>query len=76
MQLSEIFTAKRCAKFIEFIEFPTYILKCNIFFTTAIFAGSASTAHNSLKIMFQNFTFWCYPRYDACLPVLRIPFPE
>ena len=46
------------------------------FLTTAIFTGSASSVDNSLKIMFQNFTFWCYPGYDTCLSVLSIPFPE
>ena len=40
------------------------------------FTGSISTVHNSLKIMFQNFTFWCYPGYDTCLSVLSIPFME
>ena len=34
-----------------------FILKRDRFLTTAIFTGSASTVHNSLKIMFQNFTF-------------------
>ena len=51
-----------------------FILKHDRFLTTAIFTGSASTVHNSLKIMFQNFTFSCYPSYDTCLSVLRIPF--
>ena len=53
-----------------------FVLKRDRFLTTAIFTGSASTVHNSLKIMFQNFTFWCYPGYDTCLSVLRIPFLE
>ena len=53
-----------------------FISKCDRFLTAAIFTGSASTVHNSLKIMFQHFTFWCYPGYDACLSVLRIPFLE
>ena len=71
MQLSEIFIAK----FIE-LGFHTYFnLKRDRFLTTAIFTGSASTVHNSLKIMFQNFTLWCYP-YDTCLSVLSIPFLE
>ena len=39
------------------------ILKRDRFLTTAIFIGSASTVHNSFEIMFQNFTFWCYPGY-------------
>ena len=35
---------------------PTYfILKRNRFLTTTIFTGSASTVHNSLKIMLQTF---------------------
>ena len=53
-----------------------FILKRDRLLTTAIFTGSASTVHNSLKIMFQNFTFWCDPGYDTCLLVLRIPFLE
>ena len=39
----------------------------DIFLTTAIFIGSASTVHKSLKIMFQNYTFWCHPGCDRCL---------
>ena len=59
------------------LELCTYfILKRDRFFTTAIFTGSASTVHNAFKIMFQNFTFLCYPGYDTCLSVLRIPFLE
>ena len=46
------------------------------FLTTAIFTGSASTVDNSLKIMFQNVTFWCCPDYDTCLSTLSIPFLE
>ena len=42
-------------------------LKRDRFLTTAIFTGSASTVHNSLKVMFQNFSFWCYPDYDTYL---------
>ena len=64
--------------FIE-LGLRTYlILKRYRYLTTAIFTGSASTVHtcNSLKIMLQNFTFWCYPGYDTCLSVLRIPFLE
>ena len=53
-----------------------FISKRDRFLTTAIFTGSASTVHNSLKVMFQNVTFWCYPGYDTCLSVLRIPFLE
>ena len=53
-----------------------FILKPDRFLTTAIFTGSASTVHNSFEIMFQNFTFWCYPGYDTCLSVLRIQFQE
>ena len=52
------------------------IMKRDRFFTAAIFTGSASTVHNSFKIMFQNFTLWYYPGYDTCLTVLRIPFLE
>ena len=55
---------------------PYFISKRDRFLTTAIFTGSASTVHNSLKIMFQIFTFWCYPGYDTCLSVLRTPFLE
>ena len=51
-------------------------LKHDRFLTTAIFTGSALAVHNSLKIMFQNFRFWCYPGYDTCLSVLSIPFLE
>ena len=53
-----------------------FMLKRDRFLTTAIFTGSTSTVHNSLKIMFKNFTFWCDPGYDTCLSVLRIPFLE
>ena len=53
-----------------------FILKRDRFLTAAIFTGSASTVHNSFKIMFQTFTFLCYPDYDTCLLVLRIPFLE
>ena len=53
-----------------------FILKRDRFLTTAIFTGSASTVHNSLKIMFQNFIFWCYLGNDTCLSVLRVPFLE
>ena len=31
------------------------------------FNGFALAVYNSLKIMFQNFTFWCYPSYHTCL---------
>ena len=54
--------------FIEFGLRTYFILKLNKFLTIAIFTGSASTVHNSLKIMFQN--------YDTCLAVLRIRFLE
>ena len=58
--------------FIE-LGLPTYfILKGDRILTTAIFTGSASTVHNSFKIMFQNVTFWCYPGHDKCLSVLFI----
>ena len=53
-----------------------FILKHYRFLITAIFTGSASIVHKSLKIMFQNCAFWCYPSYDRCLSVLRIPFLE
>ena len=46
-----------------------FILKHDKFFTTAIFTGSASTVHNSLKIMFQNFIFWCYPGYECVIKI-------
>ena len=61
--------------FIELGLRTYFILKRDGFLTAAIFTGSASTVHNSLK-MFQNFTFWCDPDYDTCLSVLRIPFLE
>ena len=61
--------------FIELALHTYFNLKRDRFLTTAIFTGSASTVHNSLK-MFQNFTFWCYPGYDTCLSVLSIPFLE
>ena len=51
--------------FIELGLHADFNLKCGRFFTKAIFTGSASTVHNSMKIMFQNFTFWCYPGYDT-----------
>ena len=35
-----------------------FILKRDRFVTTSIFTGSASTVHNSFKVMFQNFTFF------------------
>ena len=53
-----------------------FILKRDRFVTALISTGSASTVHNSFKIMFQNFTCWCYLGYDTCLSVLRIPFLE
>ena len=53
-----------------------FILERDRFLTIAIFTGSASTVHNSFKIMFQNFTFLCYPGYDTCVSLLRIPFLE
>ena len=62
--------------FIELGLRTYFILKRNRFSTTAIFTGSASTVHNSSKIMFQNVTFRCNPGYDTCLSVLRIPFLE
>ena len=68
MQLSEIFTAKMW--FIELGLRTYFILKCKRFLTAAIFTGSASTVHNSLKIMLQNFTKF------QNLSVLRIPFLE
>ena len=74
MQFSEIFTAKRCVHRIKALYL--FNLKCDRFLTTAIFSDSASTVHNSLKIMFENFTFWCNPGYDTCLSVLHIPFLE
>ena len=52
-----------------------FILKRDRFLTAAIFIGSASTVHNSLK-MFKNFNFWCYLAYDTFLSVLRIQFLE
>ena len=61
--------------FIELGLRTYFILKRDRFLTTAIFTGSASTVHNSFKIMFQNFTFWC-DQADTCLSVLRIPFLE
>ena len=39
-----------------------FILKRNRFLTTTIFTGSASTVHNSLKIMFYNFNIFVLPR--------------
>ena len=42
--------------FIELGLLTYFILKRDRFQTTAIFIGSASTVHNSLKVMFQNFT--------------------
>ena len=62
--------------FIELQLRAYFILKRDRFFTAAIFTGSASTVHNSFKIMFQNSTFWCYPGYDTCLSVMRILFLE
>ena len=60
--------------FIELGLRTYFISKRDRFLTTAIFTGSASTVHNSLKIMFQNFNFWCYPGYDdTCLSVLHFP---
>ena len=60
---------------------PYFILKRNRFLTTVIFTASASTVHNSLKIMFiensaSKFHFLCYPGYDICLSVMSIPFLE
>ena len=72
MQLSEIFEMR----FIELGLRTYFILKRNRFLTKVVFTGSAFTVHNSSKIMFQNFTFWCYAGYDTCLSVLRIPFPN
>ena len=43
--------------FIELGLHTHFNLKCDRFLTIVIFTGSASTVHNSLKIMFQNFTF-------------------
>ena len=48
--------------FIELGLCTYFILKRDRVLTAAIFTGSASTAHNSLK-MFKNFTFWCYMGY-------------
>ena len=59
-----------------FIELGLGTYFISRFLTTAIFTGSAMTVHISIKIMFQNFTFWCYPGYDTGLSVLRIPFLE
>ena len=58
--------------FIELGLRTYFILKRDRFLPTAIFIGSASTVHNSFKIMFQNFTFWCYPgamihAYQCCV---------
>ena len=47
--------------FIELGLRTYFILKHGRFLITAIFTGSASTVHNSLKIMFQNYTSLCYP---------------
>ena len=63
VQLSEIFTADVAHK----IRAPyLFHFKTLQILTTAILTGSASTIHNSLKIVFQNFTFWYYPGYDTC----------
>ena len=62
--------------FIELGLRTYFILKRDRFLTAAIFTGSASTVHNSFKIMFQNFTLRCYLDYDTCLSLLRIPFLE
>ena len=62
--------------FIELGLHTYFNVKRDRFLTIAIFTGSASTIHNSLKIMFQNLTFWCNPGYDICLSVLSIPFLE
>ena len=62
--------------FIELVIRAYFILKRLRVLITAIITGSVSTVHNSLKIMFQNFTFWCYAGCDTCLSVLRIPFLE
>ena len=62
--------------FIELGLRTYFILNRDRFLTTAIFTGSVSTIHDSLKIMFQTFIFWCYPGYDTCLSVVRIPFLE
>ena len=56
--------------FIELGLRTYFILKRDRFLTTAIFIGSASTVHNSLKIMFQNFTFWCYPGLTGICEIL------
>ena len=58
--------------FIELGLRTYFILKRDRFLTTAIFIGFTSTVHNLFEIMFQNFTFCCYPGYDTCLSVLRI----
>ena len=42
--------------FIELVLFTYFISKRDRFLTTSIFTGSASTVHNSLKIMLHNFT--------------------
>ena len=60
--------------FIELGLRTYFIFKLDRFLTTAILTGSASTVHNSLKLMFQNFTFWCHSDYDTGLSVLCIPF--
>ena len=58
--------------FIE-LGLDTYFnLKPDRVLTTAIFTGSASTVHNSLKILFQNFTFSCYPGYILYIYILII----
>ena len=61
--------------FIELGLRTYFILKRDRLFTTAIFIGSASTVHNSFKIMFKISHFGViHTGYDTCLSVLRIPF--
>ena len=66
--------------FIELGLHADFNLKRGRFFTKAIFTGStASTVHNSMKIMFQNFTFGVIQAMihgHTCLSVLSIPFLE
>ena len=58
--------------FIELGLRTYFILKRDRFLTNAIFTGSASTVHNSLKIMFQNFTFVLFVLYTLISPAYSI----
>ena len=54
-----------------------FILKRNIFLSTVIFTGSASTTvHTFIENNASKFHFLCYPGYDTCLSVVSIPFLE